>query len=154
MIVRQCLLFVVALVMFCVNAAATNQPLPWNSPCATMTVRNLTSCSSTITMNLYGGGTFAVSVAPFGTVTVATPTMSILGVQTLGMNNIPIVLTPTFPPAAPALFPALNTRPSNGYIQAATTGTGCCVDIYFYTTNHPSYPCHVFLYPATAPCVP
>ena len=154
MTLRRCLLFVVALVAFCATAMATNQPLPWNGPCANMTVRNFTACASTITMYLYGGGTFAVSVAAGGTVTVPTPVMSILGVQTLGLNSIPIDLTTHFPPATPLLTPALNTRSSNGYIQAATTGSGCCVDIYFYTTNHPSYPCHVFIYPPTAPCVP
>jgi hypothetical protein len=143
-----------ALVALSASAMATNQPLPWNGPCTTMTVVNFTSCASTITMNLYGGGTYPVTVPAGGTVTVFPPVMSILGVKTVGMNSIPIDLTPHFPPGTPVLTPPLNTSPSNGYIQAATTGSGCCVDIYFYTTNNPNYPCHVFLYPPTAPCVP
>lgn len=153
---RLCLLFVVALTTLLFNVAeATNQPMPWpNPPCGTATIVNLSGCSGTLTLNLAPvGTTFGPVAVPTGTSIVATPAMNVLGVKTNAGNNVPIMLTPMFPPVSPPLFPPISS-PANGWAKGVTIAPGCCVDIYFYPTNDPNYPCHIFLYPGTAPCVP
>jgi len=141
------------------GAVAKAQSLTWNPPCGSMTVYNLTGCQADLTMVMLSNGPvppISVPACP-GVVTVGLPSRVIIfSVVTQAGNQVPLQSpAPAFPPVfCPMVTPAPTTI-ADRWVQGVTLGpSGCCFDVYFYTTNDPVHQCTVFLTPGTAPCIP
>jgi hypothetical protein len=133
------------------------QPLIWNPPCPGMAVYNFTAVP--ITLNLVTnppGAIPPITVNPCpGVSGPATAPSTILGVISQAGNFVPMGSpAPVAPTVACPMVGPPPTAAANGWVRGVTITGSPCVDIYFYTTNDPMYPCTVFVVPTLGPCVP
>jgi hypothetical protein len=136
----------IALIFSVLTAAA--QPLPWNPPCATLRVKNVTPAPVIINLVTFPPGLVPPVALPAFGVSPMMPMPAgsfITNATSAGGFNYPMVQPG--PPSPPA------PTPSNGWIPNVSVGPApnTCVDIYFDYLN-----CTVYIFPTTSvpPCRP